>query len=296
MTIISLRIRFASVMRAYETFHSFPPDDMDYIDGWSRKRDGDSQVILHLTDESRIQEFIDLCATNADVLEVTRITKEGISRVMSQLVGPALKEEIDKLKQEHKEYLFSGITVGAEAGFDDYSMVPTLSQILSQPPNNDPMRAQMLKMFMLAAKLMEEDKAPHGRVGYCALTNAGYTKINPPADINAALAAVNHQFIEFWDKQFFDAGIPRSRIYTHVAACARQDESNNAPIRIVFNPYARPGWTTYPQSILKNGFQPLYDELAKHGNPEWGGSRSERFRQSKCAREGQLGSVSCLAL
>ena len=87
MTIISLRIRFASVMRAYETFHSVPPDDMDYIDGWSRKRDGDSQVILlHVTDESRIQEFIDLCATNADVLEVTRITKEGFHRAPSNAI------------------------------------------------------------------------------------------------------------------------------------------------------------------------------------------------------------------
>ena len=159
---------------------------------------------------------------------------------------PINGEEIDKLKQEHKEYLFSGITVGAEAGFDDYSMVPTLSQILSQPPNNDPMRAQMLKMFMLAAKLMEEDKAPHGRVGYCALTNAGYSKINPPADINDALAAINRQFIEFWDKQFVDAGIPRSRIYTHVAACARQDESNNAPIRIVFKSLCSAGMDYVP--------------------------------------------------
>jgi hypothetical protein len=204
------------------------------------------------------------------------IMKE-ISRVMSQLVGPALREGIDKLKQEHKEYLFAGITVGAEAGFDDYSMVPTVSQILSQPANNDPMRTQMLKMFMAAAKLMEEDKAPHSRVGYCALTNAGYSKTNPPANINAALAAINHQFIEFWDKQFYDAGIPRSRLYTHVAACARQDDSNNAPIGIVFNAYARPGWTTYPQAILKNGFQPLYDELAKHGNPTWGGVEANAF-------------------
>jgi hypothetical protein len=204
------------------------------------------------------------------------ILKE-ISHVMSQLVGPALREEIHKLKQEHRAYLFAGITVGAEAGFDDYSVVPTVTQILSQPPSNDPMHVQMLKMLMAAAKLMEEDQAPHRRVGYCALTNAGYSKTHPPADINAALAAVNQQFIEFWDKQFFDAGIPCSRIYTHVAACARQDDFNNAPISIVFNPYARPGWTTYPQSVLKNGFQPLYDELAKHGNPTWGGVEANAF-------------------
>jgi hypothetical protein len=132
-------------------------------------------------------------------------------------------------------------------------------------------------MLMAAAKLMEEDKVPHCRVGYCSLTNAGYSKAHPPADINAALATLNQQFIEFWDKQFFDAGIPCSRIYTHVAACGPQDDFNNAPIGIVFNPYARPGWTTYPQSVLKNGFQPLYDELAKHGNPTWGGVEANAF-------------------
>jgi len=204
------------------------------------------------------------------------ILKE-ISRVMSQHVGPALREELNQLKQEHKEYLFAGITVGAEAGFDDYSVVPTVSQIQSQLSSNDPMHVQMLKMLMAAAKLMEQDKAPHSRVGYCALTQAGYSKTNPPADINAALAAINQQFIEFWDKQFFDAGIPCSRIYTHVAACGAQDEFNNAPISVVFNPYARPGWTTYPQSVLKSGFQALYDELARHGNPTWGGVEANAF-------------------
>jgi hypothetical protein len=113
-------------------------------------------------------------------------------------------------------------------------------------------------------------------MGYNALTNAGYSKTNPPADINAALAAINHQVIEFWDKQFVDAGIPRSRLYTHVAF-AGQDRSTNAPNGIVFNSYARPGWTTYPGGPLKNGFQPLYDELAKHGNPTWGSVEANAF-------------------
>jgi len=63
------------------------------------------------------------------------------------------------------------------------------------------------------------------------------------------------------------AGIPCSRIYTHVAARVPRDEGNNAPISLVFNPYARPGWTTCPTGTLANGFQPLYDALEKHGNP-----------------------------
>src|SRR6266404_3117997 len=195
------------------------------------------------------------------------IQKE-ISRIVSQIVGPTLRQEINKLKQENKQHLFAGITIGAEGGFDDYSKIPKLSNI---PPNMDPMHMQVLKMIMLAGTMMDEDKAPHSRLGYCSLTNAGYSNANPPADVNAALADVNQKFIEFWDKLFFDAGIPCSRLYTHVAVSPPQDDNNNAPISIVFNPYARPGWTTYPIGTLENGFQPLYDELSKHGNPAWGG-------------------------
>jgi hypothetical protein len=193
------------------------------------------------------------------------IEKE-IAHIISQVVGPALRKEIDKLKQENKEYLFAGITVGAEAGFDDNSVVSRLAQI---PRDGNLQQMAMAKMLTRAATLMDEDKAPHSRLGYCALTNAGYGNGNPPADINRALADINQKFIEFWDKQFVDAGIPCSRIYTHVGADPPQDD-NNAPISIVFNPYARPGWTTYPVGTLANGFQPLYDELAKHGNPAWG--------------------------
>ena len=195
------------------------------------------------------------------------IQKE-ISRIISQVVGPALSKEIGKLKQENKEYLFAGITVGAEAGFDDNSVVSRLSQI---PRSANLEQLALAKMLRQAATLMDEDKAPHGRLGYCSLTNAGYSKTNQPKDINQALADINQKFIEFWNKQFVDAGIPCFKLYTHVGADPPQDDNNNAPINIVFNPYARPGWTTYPLGTLANRFQPLYDELAKHGNPAWGG-------------------------
>jgi hypothetical protein len=196
------------------------------------------------------------------------VIEKEVTRIVSQIVGPALREQINELKRDNKEYLFAGITVGAEAGFDDYSKIPKISRI---PSTANPMQMQLAKMLMLAAKMMDEDHAPHSRVGYCSLTNAGYSKTNPPPDFNAALAEVNQKFLEFWDKQFVDAGIPCSRLYTHVAASPPQDDTNNAPLQIVFNPYVRPGWTTYPQGTLANGFEPLYDQLERHGNPAWGG-------------------------
>ena len=196
--------------------------------------------------------------------------EKEIARIVSQVVGPTLRAEIEKLKLEKREYLFAGLTVGSEAGFDDYSKIPELN--LNQiPRSGDPLQMQVAKLLRQVIPMMNEDKAPHSRLGYCSLTNAGYSKNNPPADFTQALADINQELIEFWDKQLFDAGIPCSRIYTHVAAPALQNDRNDAPIRIVFNPYARPGWTTYPIGTLENGFQPLYAELAKHGNPVWGG-------------------------
>lgn len=195
------------------------------------------------------------------------ILKE-VQRIANLVIGPTFRKEISELKQEKREYLFAGITVGAELNFDDYSKIPRLSSI---PSNLDPMHRQFMKMLMLASIMMDEDKAPHSRVGYCSLTNAGYSKANPPPDFNAALATVDRKFIEFWDEQFVDNGISCSRLYTHVAASALQDSNNNAPIGIAFNPYARPGWSTYPIGILEDGFQPLYAALAGHGSPAWGG-------------------------
>jgi hypothetical protein len=214
--------------------------------------------------------------------------QKEISRIVSQIVGPALKVEINELKKENKEYLFAGITVGAEAGFDDYSRLPgLLVRLLLQARGLvDPMASQMALLLGLAERMMDEDKAPHSQVGYCSLTNAGYSRSHPAADINVALTDINRKFIEFWDKQFFEADIPCSRIYTHVAASVLQ--SDNAPLSIVFNPYARPGWTTYPQSILENGFQPLYAELAKHGNPAWGGVEANNFSNPKAPWEKYL--------
>ncbi len=200
-------------------------------------------------------------------LNSAAVQKE-IHNIVSEVVVPALREEIDSLKQVGKEYLFAGITVGAEAGFDDYSAIANPPRL---PPNADPMQKQVADMLTQAIALMDEDHAPRSKLGYCALTNAGYSKANPPADFNQALADVNQKFLAFWDEQFTNAGIPCSRIYTHVAASPPQDKSNNAPIDIVFNPHARPGWTTYPIGTLAKGFQPLYSELAKHGNPAWGG-------------------------
>lgn len=241
------------------TKKGYNPDNRKNVEWYDWE--GTSNKRRYLTPEGAPSQSPHMCYNSRE------IAKE-VTRIISQVIGPALRKEIDKLKQKGQQYLFAGITVGSEAGFDDYSKIPRSSQI---PPSTEPMQVQSRELLLRAATMIEEDKAPHGGLGYCSLTNAGYSKTNPPADFNQALADVNKKFIEFWDKQFVDAGIPCSKIYTHVAAPTSQDDSDNAPRRIAFNPYARPGWSTYPVGTLENGFQPLYDEIARHGNLPWGG-------------------------
>lgn len=175
------------------------------------------------------------------------VIRKEITRLVSQVIGPALKPEIETLKKEGREYLFAGITVDSEPGIEDYS-------------HPDPE----------TAKMMEPDGTPRAPLGFNALVSRGYSEAHPPRDFRRALAEVNADFVAFCAQQFVDAGIPSSRLYTHVVAPAPQ-ESTNAPIGIAFNPYSRPGWTTYPVGALADDFEAIYSELKKHGNPAWAG-------------------------
>jgi len=83
---VALRIRFSSVTRAFELFHLFPPD-LDYLDGCSAKRDGDSKVMrLYLSAPERLEDFVDLCASHPDVVEVRPITEEEFCRAPSNAI------------------------------------------------------------------------------------------------------------------------------------------------------------------------------------------------------------------
>ncbi|HEX9575301.1 MAG TPA: hypothetical protein VF994_14490, partial [Myxococcales bacterium] len=80
------------------------------------------------------------------------------------------------------------------------------------------------------------------------------------------------------------AGNGRSpdRLYTHVAASAAYEgapalDFTNAPLWVAFNELSRPGFTTYPWERLRDGFDPIYQELAAHGSTHWGGTESAPF-------------------
>ena len=170
-----------------------------------------------------------------------------ITRIVSKVIGPVLREEIAKLKAEGKEALFAGVLVGLEPSIDDYSK--------SNPEQT---------------KMMKEDGVPAGPLGYRALLDRGFSADNPPDDFRKALAKIIQETIAFWCEQFVDAGIPAEKLYPHVAAPA-PIEVMNAPIWTAFNKYSRPGWTTYAVGVLGESFKPIYAELEQHGSPAWAG-------------------------
>jgi hypothetical protein len=83
----ALRIRFVDANHAYERFHSFPPGDLDYIEGWSRKRDGDSQLILlKLAGDAPIQDFLALCRQESSIVEVVPLSEDEFQRAKSNAI------------------------------------------------------------------------------------------------------------------------------------------------------------------------------------------------------------------
>jgi len=117
---------------------------------------------------------------------------------------------------------------------------------------------------------MREDGVTAGPLGYRALLDRGFSADHPPDDFRKALANIVQETIAFWCQQFVDAGIPADKLYPHVVAPAPVEEING-PISTAFNKYSRPGWTTYPVTVIREGFKPIYDELEKHGDPAWAG-------------------------
>jgi len=73
---IPLRIHFRDKQAAYYQFHLFPPE-LDYITGWSRKREGASQLLLlTLRSRSYLDDFIAACRRNPHFVRIEEISEE----------------------------------------------------------------------------------------------------------------------------------------------------------------------------------------------------------------------------
>jgi hypothetical protein len=113
--------------------------------------------------------------------------------------------------------------------------------------------------------------------GYCALTNAGFSAEKPPADRDQALSKIVGDFIGYWARSLVDAGVPKGKVYSHIAFRSASTAPETSPVpylelihwtppQTAFCDFCVPGFSTYPQP---GHLEQWGAELEKHRNPPW---------------------------
>jgi hypothetical protein len=166
--------------------------------------------------------------------------------VGSQVVGPAIRAGVERLARRHRAELFAGVIVGWET--------------------------QLGRDFDTGRAL-----------GYCALTNKGFSAAHPPADIDRERVAVVREFIELWAWSIAGSGIRSSKLYAHIAFLTRTvyerdgpaqaksylEATNYGPPEVAFETPLRPGFSTYPAAGL---YPELHALLAARPHLPWASS------------------------
>ncbi len=148
------------------------------------------------------------------------------------LIGREIAYEHRLLKNEGREHLFAGVIAGWET-------------------------------------MIGRDFASDHATGYCALTNAGYSRTRPPADVDTARATVVKDFMELWAQSIHREGVPKHLIYNHIAFTAQGLSGNkidHPPGTTAFSDHYRPGFSTYPSPGALSEIRAL---LNQYGTKPW---------------------------
>jgi hypothetical protein len=82
-----LRITFSSPEAAHRLFSEFPPQDLPYVEAWSRKREGSSQlIILGVSEPEDLSKFEALCRSTPEVIGVESIDEADFWKAASNAV------------------------------------------------------------------------------------------------------------------------------------------------------------------------------------------------------------------
>lgn len=157
-----------------------------------------------------------------------------------RLIGEEVRRETAELNAQGKSHLFAGVMTGWE------------TQIGDDFDTNRPL-------------------------GFRALAHRGFSRTNPPQDADLERSHVVKEFMELWADSLHEGGVPRDRIYGHIAFTeqglrkADAEESFAAKVNFAvpdaaFSPSYRPGFSTYPEGATFGEIRAL---LAKHGSPAW---------------------------
>jgi hypothetical protein len=162
-------------------------------------------------------------------------------KVRAALIGKEIAKGIQELDKAGKDDLFVGVIAGweTEIGRDFYT-------------------GQTL--------------------GYCALTNAGYSENNRPVDMDDARSKIVKGFIELWARALIDGGVPAGKVYSHIALPSEKSVAS------AFCDLCIPGVSTYPFPGLLEAWR---KELAGQGNPPWASCEGTALDPREARRGGQ---------
>jgi hypothetical protein len=180
----------------------------------------------------------------------SRIIQAEVYRLATDVIGKEIRMAIEALTRIGKQQLFAGVIAGWETGI---------------------------------GRDFDSEKV---ELGYCALTNRGFTEANPPPDLDRERERVVYEFIELWTGSLREAGLPKQQLYSHVVYLPKpMYESRKkadpvsldftysqmigfAPPWVGYNIYAYPGFSTYEAS----GLFTLHRKLQLLGVPRWASS------------------------
>jgi hypothetical protein len=121
-------------------------------------------------------------------------------------------------------------------------------------------------------------------LGYCALSNQGFSAANPPPDIDVARSQIVKDFAGLWARTIVRAGVPEGKVYSHIAfrsetmyrmarvgkpaqgGVSYLETVNFTPPGVAFCASCVPGLSTYPEPGHLDQWR---GELKKHGDPAW---------------------------
>ena len=222
---------------------SFHLDDSIF---WSRRKDLTNDIAnvewLDWNKTPSTGRRLDWSETPTKSAPMMCLNSPAIRKAVAQrakLIGAEIQKGTDILARSGKSELFAGVTAGWET-------------------------------------MIGRDFATGRDVGYCALSNRGFSAKNPPKDADGELVKVVKEFIELWAVELARAGVAKEKIYAHIAFTPQGFESDRktsylrsvgfAPPEVAFSGHYRPGFSTYP---IPGTFEAIYAEVAKRGSPAW---------------------------
>jgi hypothetical protein len=161
-------------------------------------------------------------------------------RDRGEVIGRAIQKELAVLESQGMQHLFACVMTGWE------------TQIGSDFDTNRPL-------------------------GFRALRHRGFSHSNPPEDVDLERVRVVKEFMELWAHALHAGGVPRERIFCHIAftdqglrkADAQESYAQKvhfAVPEVAFSSAFRPGFSTYPEG---GTFREIHGAVAKHGSPGW---------------------------